>query len=202
MRGGGGPLVPMLVHQAVHDDAAGLWQVGILLGGALHRFHLCDEEQLLAVGAEREAFDAALIVGQPVAVRAVRIHFPHLHGAALVAQIGQFLAVLDPGGLALLPLVAGQLGVGAAVGVHHEYLCVALVLGHAVVAHGVGHLPGVGRHGHAAYASHGPEGFGRQAFAFDPDVRPLDEEAVRICRFLCGCRFLASSAGGCCQKNG
>ena len=131
---------------------------------------------------ESEALDVAFIVGEPAAFRPVGVHFPHLAAAAFTAEVGQLRAALYPGGLTLVPRRAGQLGIGAAVGVHHEKLGVALVLGHAVVAHGVGHPLGVGRGGHAPDASHGPKGFGRHAAVLDADVRTSDEVLAAVLR--------------------
>ena len=194
----GGPLVPMLVHQVVHDDAACLGQVGVFLGRGLHRLYLRDEEQLLAVGAEGKALDASLIVGQLAAVRSVGVHLPHLARAALVAQVGQLFAFLYPYGLVFLPGVLGQLRVAAAVGVHQEDFCVALVLRYTVIAYGISHFGCVGRYSHAADAPHGPQGFGRQPFVLNPDVRAPDEETVFCARGICTVFFASVTGGGRC----
>ena len=180
--GSGHPFVPVLVHQVGDDDARRLVQVGIFVLRALYGFHLGDKEQLLAVGAEGEAFDVTVVVGNPASVCAVGVHLPHLAAAAFAAQVGQLLAILYPGGLAFVPRRAGDLLVGTAVGVHHEEFGVALVLGDAVVGHRVGHLLAVGRGRYTADASHGPQGFGCHAAVLDADVRPSDQVGVVLFR--------------------
>ena len=177
------PLVPVLVHQVGDDDACCFVQVGIFVLCAGHGFHLGDEEQTLLVGTERETFDVAFVVGKLAAFRSVGVHLPHLARAALAAQVGQFRAAFDPGGLAFVPRGAGQLRVGAAVGVHDKQFAVTLVLGHTVVAHGVSHLLGVGRRGYTSDASHGPEGLGRHTAVLDADIRTSDEVCIA---FFCG----------------
>ena len=59
----------------------------------------------------------------------------------------------------------------------------ALVERHAVVADDVRNLLSVGRGSHAAYTSHGPKGFGRQAASFDSEFVFSDKRGIFF-RFL------------------
>ena len=187
MRSGGHPLVPVLIHQVGHDHARRLVEVGIFVFRARHGLHLGDEEQVASVGREGEALQLLAEVGELSAVRAVGVHLPHLAASALAAQEGDLRALLDPRHVALRLRGVGDLLVARAVGVHHEDFAVALVLRHAVVAHGVGNLLAVGRNLVVAYASEGPESLGGHPSVLDLDVRLPDQVARGLVGLLrCG----------------
>ena len=197
--GSGYPFVPMLVHEVGDDDTCCLIQVGIFVFGALHCFHLGNEKQLFAVGAEGETFYIAIVVGQLLLSASVGIHFPYLAASAFGAEVGQFLTAFYPGGLVFAQGTMGDLRVGAAVGVHDKQFAVTLVLRYAVVSDGIGYLLTVGRGCHASDASHGPQGFGCHTEVFDTDVRTLDEFFCIRCIAVLD-TSACSTRHGCCHK--
>ena len=90
------PVVPVAVHQVVHNAARRFVEVGIDVGHGLFQFHFLGEEHLGAVGRVEEPVDVVLLAGDALKARAVRVHFPHLHDVVFRGEEADFLAVGAP----------------------------------------------------------------------------------------------------------
>ncbi len=97
MRDGLNIVVPVAVVHISHQTTRSLWQVRrILLDSAIVRQSLY-EDYLSSIGRELEAVNTNLIVGELLAVRAVRVHAPYLTST----DVGNTLAALNPCRVAL-----------------------------------------------------------------------------------------------------
>ena len=167
----------------------------MFVGSALYGFYLGNEKQFLAVGGEGETFNVSIVLRELFAFRTVGVHFPYLAAAAFVAKEGNLLAVLNPGGLAFLPVVTGNLPVVAAVGIHDEQFIVTLVFRYTVIGYRIGYLLLVGRYGYATDTPHCPKRFGGHTLTFNPDVRFPDKRVILSCFF----RSAAGCQHDCCR---
>ena len=149
-------VVPVLEVQVGDDHAAGQRQVVVRLldgGVGVDGMH---EDDFLPVGRELVAFHVLVAEAQLASCRAVERHLPDLVATGAVAQKSEAVAVGREGRLGFVVGCRGEHCALRPVGVHQVDDGVAFVLLHAVIAHGVGYFLGIGRHGEASDAAHGP----------------------------------------------
>ena len=135
---------------------------------------------MLAVGADLEALDAVLDVGDALLLRAVGVHREDLGGVALVvvAQEGDLLALLDPLQVGLRRGRLRQTLHVLAVGVHDVDLRVALVLLDVLVGQREDDAGSVGRGCGLGHASERLEHLGRQHAVLNLDFRLFNHFGV------------------------
>ena len=194
MGSSGHPFVPVLVHEVGDDATSCLGQVGVFVGCAGYGLYLAHEQYLALVRREGKAFDISIVVGELLTARTIGIHLPDLTATTLATEETQ-LTVFGPYHIALALGGVGNLLVVTAVGIHDEHFGIALVLWHAVVAHGISHFRSIWRDSHSANASHRPQGFWGHTLIADIQLGGATNKfVVGLTSWLC-----ATVAGGQCQ---
>ncbi len=153
-------VVPMAIHQVVHDATGSFGKVFRILLDDFIEVDALQEDGFLAIRSEEEALDLAVGLGHLLAVLAVQAHLPDL---TFPEESDGF--VVQPPHIGLVLGIGCQLSLLAAVSIHHPKNLVALVLRHAVVAHLEGNVLSVWRGLIATNAAHCPKCLGRHEVA-------------------------------------
>ena len=147
-------VVPMAIHQVVHDTTCGFWKVLRLLFDDFIKVDALQDNGFLAVWSDEETLDLAVCLGQLLAFVAVHAHFPNL---SVPKECDGF--IVQPLCIGLVLSIFCQLFLLAAISLHHPKNLVALVFCHAVIAHLEHDVISVGRGLAATYAAHCPKCF-------------------------------------------
>ena len=162
LRNGFHPLVPMAVHRFIHHIPRCLRQVGWLCGNGTRVRHGVDDEHKFLVGREDVVLDVAFSLRNLLSCRTVGIHHPELHRAVGICSKESDFSVLQVFWSQFTTFLCGEQFFVGTISVERINHGVALVFSHAVIAHVVGNLFGIGRNRRTANASHRPKQFGSQ----------------------------------------